>query len=482
MTSDPQRQPVDRALSVHAAAEECPDRTALIVQDGRSWTWAELSAEVGRVTSELDPGIEVLVATSTPATIVRMLAAIERGIPLAPIDPRINRADRRARIALLAGDSGAGREAGAEAGAEAIPAPEDRRPLALLFTSGSTGVPRAVELSRAAFVASALASEQRLGWRDGDRWLCVLPLAHVGGLSILIRCLAARRTVVLLPRFDAELVDEAIVREAVTLASFVPTMLSRLLARDSGWRAPASLRAILLGGAPAPDALWANALARGLPVLETWGMTETCSQVATAIPGEAARSPVPLQGWSVRSRAGRLEVKGPALLTRYVEHEPRAVPFTADGWFTTGDTGTVNPDGSVTLGGRADDMIVTGGENVSPLEVERVLESAHGVRRAVVVGLPDSEWGQIVAAALESDADRGEEHAPGMAPTPDIPYESDLQAVINTHLATYQRPRRIIWVQRLPETPAGKIDRTKVRQVLLRESADGEAFRPSPAS
>ena len=463
MTPDAERQLIDRALSVHAAAEDCPARIALIEPDGKLWTWSDLSAEVAAVERRLDPGIGILTATSTPATIVRILASIERSIPVAPLDPRISGTERQARIDLLESASGTG---AADPGGT-IPSPRSGRPLALMFTSGSTGASRAVELSREAFVASARASEQRLGWRDDDRWLCVLPLAHVGGLSILIRCLVARRTVVLLERFDAEAVTEVIERTAVTLTSLVPTMLSRLLARDSAWRAPSALRTVLLGGAPAPDALWSEALGRRLPVLETWGMTETCSQVATAILGASPRSPVPLPGWSVRRRGGRLEVKGPALMTRYLDPGGGMSPLGADGWFSTGDLGTVNPDGSVTISGRADEMIVTGGENVSPFEVERVLESVPGVGRAVVVGIPDREWGEIVAAALEPAEDRHRDFAEGPAPAPASEVVQRLQNTIQRELATFQRPRTIVWVPRLPETVAGKIDRAEVCRGLL---------------
>ena len=464
MTQDPERHLVDRALSVHTAAKECPAHIALIEQDGRRWTWEELSTEVAAVEPGLDPRFEILPATSSHATIVRILASIERALPVAPIDPRLSGPERRARIDLLDADPAAG---AADAGG-AIPTSGDLRPLAALFTSGSTGTPRAVELSRGAFVASARASEQRLGWREDDRWLCVLPLAHVGGLSIIIRCLIARRTVVLLERFDAELVCEVIERERVTLASFVPTMLSRLLARDPTWRAPLSLRAVLLGGAPASEVLWSDVLDRRLPALETWGMTETCSQVATAIPGESPRSPVPLPGWNVRSRGGRLEVMGPALLTRYIEPGPESSPFSADGWFSTGDLGTVNPDGSVSISGRADEMIVTGGENVSPFEIEQVLESVLGVRKAIAAGIPDAEWGEIVAVALELEEDRCLDFETGSAPTPDHQVARDLQHTVTERLATFQRPRRIIWLQRIPETSTGKVDRAEVRRRILR--------------
>jgi O-succinylbenzoic acid--CoA ligase len=379
-------------------------------------------------------------ATPSPETVFRILAAIENRVPFAPLDPKSPPAEIQARRTLLARGSDA---------------------MAILFTSGSTGRPRGVELSRAAFLASAKASAGRLGWRDGDRWLCVLPLAHVGGISILTRCLAARRTIVLADRFDAAAVADLIAREEVTLASLVPTMLSWLLEledRDTRSSRFASLRAVLVGGAAAPDALWGEAIGRGMPVLETWGMTETCSQVATALPGGDPRAPVPLDGWEVRSREGRLEVRGGALFSCYLEADGSRRPVDDEGWFRTGDTGRINADGSVTVLGRADEVILSGGENVEPAEVERFLESLPGIGRAVVAGIPDPEWGETVAAALESLPGGGRDSFASHA---------DLEKTIRAGLAPWQRPRTIVWMERFPETASGKVDRAEVRARLL---------------
>ncbi|MEJ2546925.1 MAG: fatty acid--CoA ligase family protein [Gemmatimonadota bacterium] len=431
-------------LSARAAARENPEGLALIAADGSRWTWRELAAEVERVQSGAGVGnrsrgrVRIVEATPSPGTVFRIMAAIEHRVPFAPLDPRSPPGEIRARRALLARGSDA---------------------MAILFTSGSTGRPRGVELSRAAFLASARASAGRLGWRDGDRWLCVLPLAHVGGLSILTRCLAARRTIVLADRFDAEAVADLIEREEVTLASLVPTMLSRLLhlkERDSRSFRFASLRAVLVGGAAAPEALWGEAIGRGLPVLETWGMTETCSQVATALPGGDPRAPVPLDGWEVRSRGGRLEVRGGALFSCYLEADGSRRPVDDEGWFRTGDTGRINADGSVAVLGRADEVILSGGENVEPAEVERFLESLPGIGRAVVLGIPDPEWGETVAAALERLPGRGEDSL-----------DFDLDRRIRAGLAPWQRPRTIVWMERFPETASGKVDRAEVRARLL---------------
>jgi O-succinylbenzoic acid--CoA ligase len=438
------------SLSVRAAAGENPDGLALVTDDEGKWSWRELAAEVDRVPRRPEPAgarsFLPLVATPTPETVFRILAALDREEPLALLDPGLPERELLLRRRLLA-EAAAVRQA-----------PPAGAPLAVLFTSGSTGAPRGVELSRAAFLASAAASERRLGWRAGDRWLCVLPLAHVGGLSILTRCLIARRTLVLAGEFDPERLGRLIERESVTMVSLVPTMLARLLDSDSSRTRLKSLRVVLVGGAPASPRLWTEAIGRGLPVLETWGMTETCSQVATAIPGGDPRAPVPLDGWQVRSRDGRLEVRGEALLTGYLGGAGPGSPLDDDGWFRTGDAGRVNDDGSVTILGRADEMIVTGGKKVFPAEVERFLESLPQVRRAVVLGIADETWGEVVVAALEPDSAH-----PGRAADRD----SVLAPALREGLATWQRPRAIVWVERFPETSSGKVDRAGIREQFL---------------
>jgi acyl-CoA synthetase (AMP-forming)/AMP-acid ligase II len=186
-----------------------------------------------------------------------------------------------------------------------------------------------------------------------------------------------------------------------------------------------------------------------------------------------------------------LEVKGAALLTRYIggDEDGRGgagdggdctgpSPFTTDGWFSTGDLGTVNPDGSVSIEGRADAMIVTGGENVSPAEVERVLESVPGIRRVVVVGLPDPEWGETVAAAVERETNRSRPEDPDADSKADERTGQELQAAVSQRLAAFRRPRTIIWMERLPETSSGKIDRAEVRRRILDEGTTASPLEP----
>lgn len=457
----------DRAeLSPRAAAAEAGDRLGLLANH-RRWTWAELAAAVGRERERLAglgagdarPGRAAFDAHPSAETVIRLLALVEAGICAVPLDPRLPASVRAERVRLLAPlfdlDAGTVIAAPSEVpGLRWSPRPGaagiDTTPLAILFTSGTTAPPRAVELSRSAFRASAAASAAHLGWEPDERWLCCLPLAHVGGLSILIRCLLGRRAIVLAGGFEAESIAAGLERNAVTLASFVPTMLRRLFERDPEWRAPASLRAALLGGGPAGAGLWSEIARRGFPALETYGMTETCGQVATARAG-AARRLIPLDGVELRTPRGRIEVAGPTLCSRIGVGAVDEGYWTRDGFLRTGDLGRL-ADGAIEVTGRADETIITGGQNVEPGAVEAVLETHPAIRRAAVVGIPDDEWGELVGAVLEEC---------GSAPRPEA---ADLRAWLASRLAPYERPRRVAWVRALPEGLTGKLDRAAARE------------------
>ena len=215
---------VSSALSVHAAGREAGDRAALVFGD-TTWTWSRLASEVeAEIEILTQPGtFGVFDAVAEPATIVRIFALLELGIPFVPLNPGLTRHERSRQLDVLRALFDLEVDLGRSV--------SDADPMAILFTSGSSGSPRAVELSRGAFKASAGAGAARLGWQEDDRWLCCLPIAHVAGLSILTRCLIARRTIVLIPRFDPAAVVDAIDQHAVTLISLVPAMLARLLRR-----------------------------------------------------------------------------------------------------------------------------------------------------------------------------------------------------------------------------------------------------------
>ncbi|MBK9031511.1 MAG: AMP-binding protein [Myxococcales bacterium] len=412
-------------LAIADAARATPDAPAIITADG-AITFAALAARVERAERPAAaPGhAAAIVADADVATIVQIVAALARRQPLALIAARATAAEQAAQRARVA----------------ATPVPADAA--FVVFTSGSTGRPKGVVLSRAAAAGAADASAAHLGWRPDDRWLLALPLAHVGGLAIVVRCLRARRPIVLAAPRDLG-------RHRATLASLVPAQLTALL-DDPAWRSPPSLRAVLLGGAATAPALVARARARGVPVLTTYGMTETFGQVATgdaATPVDAIGAPLPgvtVVGGTVAAPAP-LIVRSPGLMTGYLD-EP--APALGDG-FVTRDLGHV-ADGLVRVVGRVDDVIITGGENVHPATIEAALVALPGVAAAVVVGVADARWGEVIAAAI----------APGPGFDP---------AIVDAAIATWpahHRPRRLALLAELPRTASDKIDRQAVARYL----------------
>ena len=364
----------------------------------------------------------------------------------------------------------------------------------VVFTSGSSGIPKGVALGRHQLLAAAEASEKRLGWHTNDRWLLSMSLAHVGGLSVLTRCLLARKTVVLsaIPRFSAAELMSLCVAHRVTLLSVVPTMLKRLLESTPG-ELPESIRAILVGGGMSSPSLLLSGWRRRWPILPTYGMTECCSQIATLHPQTLAElwskakedespsshirlpgcGPV-LEGYQLRVREGMLEVKSPALCYGYLpsngELSGLEASVEADGFFRTGDLGWVDEWGCVHVEGRRSDRIVTGGENVSPLEVELVLEACDGVVGACVFGEDDSEFGQKVVAVMVTEAGRWDEDL--------------LRALVRTlrqKLATFKVPRVFLPVDALVLNSVGKLDRLKTI-AKARENAAAASFRIDSSS
>ncbi len=448
-------------LSVQAAAEEAPNEIALLV-DGEAISFAALAVSVRHAQTWLnlrgafDAERVALVAEPRFECLVTMLALIEAGMPVVLLHPRWT---ERERLQFLEPCGPARELASLWDPSVSLPglapmrsvAQDDERPLAILATSGTTGRPKGVELSRRAFVASAEASADCLGWQDDDRWLLAMPPAHIGGLSILTRCLLARRTVVVerQPRFDPAVVVETIERRKVTMLSVVPTMLRQLVDH----RPPGHLRAVLLGGAAASVELRRAARDRGWPVLATYGLTETCSQVATQRPGQQTDDKgdcgQPLAGIEVRITANDgIEVRGDCVLSRYLPAESTE-PFSDDGWLRTNDRGWVDESGRLHVLGRIDDLIVSGGENVDPVEVEQALESHPAIRAACVFGIPDERWGQAVAVVVE----------PTVEPTVEPLPIAQLTAHLAPRLAGFKRPRFVAVTPRMDRSESGKVDR-----------------------
>jgi len=420
-------------LSILDAAREAPDRCAILTAS-RSLDFAACAAAIAAAPPGDGPAI--LVATPVLDTVRAVHAALAAHRPIALLHHRLTGAEaarQRALVAPTAAVSGL-------ASAEHTPLPPDTA--VVLFTSGSTGAARGVALSRRALIAAADASARHLGWRDDDCWLLALSVAHAGGLSIVVRCLAARRPIALCEG-DFEPAAVAALLERCTLASLVPTQLAALL-DDPAWRPPPRLRAVLLGGAAAAPALLERAAARGVPFLTTYGMTESLGQLATAPPDRAGdpHAPlVPLPGVAFEAGTaaapGPVAVRAPMLATAYLDGAPIAPVF------TTADLGYLD-GGALHIAGRSDDVIITGGENVHPSAVEAVLAATPGVRAACVFGLRDERWGQLIAAALVVD--------PAFDP-------AAAAAAWRATLPGHARPRRLAICPALPQLPSGKVDR-----------------------
>jgi O-succinylbenzoic acid--CoA ligase len=395
-----------------------------------------------------------------------------------------------------------------------------RQAIALVvFTSGTSGRPKGAQLTFNNLYYAAMASTLRLGNEANDRWLLSLPLYHVGGLAMIVRACLSRVPLIILDRFDAERVASAAAAHAATLVSLVPTMLHRLLRETTGNPFPSSVRLVLIGGAALTPELAAAALERGIPIAPTYGLTEAGSQVCTALPDEARAKPgavgkalpfmrvrvIDAQGSALTpGEIGEVVVQGPNVMYGYVEDVPPDIPLTKWGTperlpyqdgYHTGDLGYVDEDGDLFLVQRRSDLIVTGGENVYPAEVERVLAAHPAVREVAVVGVADAEWGQRVGAviavvnqleALKHEGAEGTEvHGGGIGVTPQTASErggamdakgasdasrDDLIAILDSHarqhLAGYKVPRAWRIVDALPMTGSGKVDRGAVRALL----------------
>ena len=478
-----------------------PEAAALAWDDG-GWSYRELDARATALAERFRamgaaPGeAATLCATPGPEAVAALFGLWRAGCVAVPLHERLTPAEvDRARRTVVAGlhvdgevlraatAGEGGRRAPGDRARRDAPADQAARPppssdaIAFILTSGSSGAAKAVGFTRDAFAASAAAVADRLGLTAADRWGLCLSMGHIGGLSLILRAVTTGSSVRLWPSFDAAAVAHAVLAGEVTHLAVVPVMLRRLLARLAGRRAPPSLRCVLVGGAAAPRALLDEAWAAGLPLATTWGMTETASQVATAPPALARRHPGtagrPLRGVEVRAHPaapGVLQVRGSTLATVVVRGPgapPEPLDTDARGWHSTRDLGRVDSDGLVWIEGRADAIIVSGGLNVSPAEVERVIEALPGVREAVVFGVPDEEWGAVVAAVVEGDRS--------------VVGAAAVRRHCRARLVRGRCPSRIVVVDALPRTLTGKVVRSRAAALIGPGAASPGHGPPAPS-
>lgn len=475
-----------------------PERPALIAPGGL-WSFAELHAWASRIAaglgaSGLRPGERVaILAHNQPAYAAAIHAAPRCGVVLVPLNTRLAATelawqladsgatlllhdDAHARLAASLGAVpcvslaavAAQRAAGGEPGPTASLALD--APHTIIYTSGTTGRPKGAVLTAGNHWWSATASALNLGLHADDRWLAVLPLFHVGGLAIVLRGAIYGMPVVLHERFDPGAALAAIDHEGVTIASLVAVMLQRMLELRGERPLPPNFRCALLGGGPAPRPLLETCAARGVPVVQTYGMTETASQAATLAPADALRklgsAGQPLLPLELRIRAaghdaapgevGEICVRGPMVTPGYHNNPGASAAALVDGWLHTGDLGYLDAEGFLYVVERRSDLIISGGENIYPAEVEAVLLAHPAVAEAGVVGVPDARWGQVPVAAVVVAA--------GYAP--DEALAAELHAFCRARLATYKCPRRVHFQIALPRTAAGKLRRAELRAQL----------------
>ena len=369
------------------------------------------------------PDLVALDLPPGPAFVDALRRAWDRGDAVCPVDQRLAGPAREATLAAVAAGWIVGSEG--ERARLAGGAPVDDGDALVMPTSGTTGDPKGVVLTHDAVRASAVATSTWLDVDAGaDQWLACLPLAHMGGLGVVTRALVTGTPLVVHERFDPAAV-EAAARDGATLTTLVPTAFARV--DVSGFRA------VVVGGAPVPGGLPPNAVT-------SYGLTETC--------GGCVYDGRPVDGCEVRVVDGEIQVRGAMLLRAYRDGRD---PRDADGWLATGDLGELDAGGRLVCHGRRGDLIITGGENVWPQAVERLLETHAAVAEVAVTGAPDPEWGRrVVAYVVPAD--------PAAPPSLD-----DLRGFVKERLAPYAAPRELVLVESLPRTAVGKLQRSFLR-------------------
>jgi O-succinylbenzoic acid--CoA ligase len=344
-----------------------------------------------------------------------------------------------------------------------------KAPQAIIYTSGTTGQPKGAIITFGMQWWNAIGSALNLGHSPDDRWLACLPLFHNGSLSILMRSVIYATSVIIHKKFDPDIINQAICEDKITIISVVAVMLQRILNNLDSKAAsyPSTLRCVLLGGGPAPYPLLEECVLCNVPVVQTYGLTEACSQAVTISPTDAIRKigsagrpllPVRLRIMhddkpALPGEHGEIFLKGPTITPGYIDSPEAPSQTFHDGWFATGDIGYLDNDGYLYVLDRRSDLIITGGENIYPAEIESVLQSHPAVEEAGVCGQADPQWGQVPLAfvVLKSGSSVSVE---------------ELLSYTAQKLARYKQPRAIYVTSQLPRTSSGKLVRRELSELL----------------
>lgn len=431
-------------------AQACPERLAIRAGE-TELAYAELETEASATARRLAArGVRkgAVVALTLPAGAEYALtlhALMKLGAIALPLNPRLAEPELEAELARsepVLVISGRDQLTASEADFPLLGEHDLDAVHCRILTSGTSGSPRSIDLTYGNHLWAAVGSAFNLGVDPGDRWLCCLPIHHIAGLAILMRSVIYGTGAVVHDGFDVDRVAESLERDRITLVSLVATQIVRLLDAGIDLSGP---RAVLAGGGPVPLEVLEEASARGATVVQTYGLTEAASQVTTLSPQDARRrlgsAGRPLLTTHLRIRDGEILVQGPTVAPGCADEE---------GWLHTGDLGRIDDDGFLYVEGRLGDLIVSGGENVVPSEVEDVLVAHPDVAEAAVVGRPDPEWQEAVTAVVVL--------RDGAASSAD-----ELRRHCSRALAPHKVPKRFEFASELPRTQWGKLKRRALR-------------------
>lgn len=339
------------------------------------------------------------------------------------------------------------------------------------LTSGTSSKPKIVPLKRRQLFAAAKSSKTNFKPDLNHFWLLCLPLNHVGGISIILRSLIYKSAIYRLDVFHEEMIKEFLGENTrFQAASLVPTMLKRLL-DDPLFKTHRDFKAILLGGGPTTAPLLQKAVERGIPIVSSYGMTETCAQISanptlrpsgTYIPLKSVGKPFPPNELQIRddqgkilgrNQSGSIWLKGPQVFDGYYHKEDNERRFDEEGWFNTGDFGHKNGFDQVFIESRRTDLIITGGENVNPLEVEEAIQKLPSIKEVAVVGIPDEEWGQKITAFITLSNGK----------TPNL---EEIREQLKDELVDYKLPKELRILDSFPVTSTGKIKRSSLKELI----------------
>jgi fatty-acyl-CoA synthase len=474
-------------------------RSVAIRYAGGDIGYAELAASIRRAAAALaqrgvEPGdVVAYLGLNHPATLVLLFACARLGAMLMPLNWRLAPPEQRRVLAdclprVMLVESACAEQARAigtavplagvdilDRGSDEVPAGAGgaESPVLLCHTSGSTGVPKSVVLTQRALFWNAVNSTHMHDLTSADRVLTTLPMFHVGGLNIQTTpALHAGASVSLHARFEAQATLDAIERERITLTVLVPAQLEAMMALP-GWRSAdlSSLRVITTGSTIVSAAFMRRVSERGVPLIQVYGATETCPIASYVRIGDALRKPgsagVPALHCEVKlvddggaecavHADGEILVRGPNLASGYWNAPAETAQAFRDGWYHSGDIGHFDDEGHLHVVARRKDMIISGGENIYPAEVESVLSECAAVEEVCVVGRPDARWGEAVVAAVVLK--------PGHSMT-----EVEALALFDGRLARYKRPRAVRFLQRLPRSALGKVQKEAVRAAMSEE-------------